>query len=438
MNSINSLENAELCKKLIYLQEQQFTGILNIQSSNNPKWRLFFHLGKLVWSNGGEHPYRSWVRHLAKYCPQIDLNSVRHHIRNRNQFQEQDYHILSVLLQENLIKPEQQEALIKSKLSELLFDILLQESKEKLHYSTQAASLVWVFPPVLVKSLAQIPVKQVIEPTQLLWLAWVEKGMKLYSPNLAPNLKQRSQLKQEVSDTVYQNLLKWVDGKNTLRDLSFYLDKDIVKVSVSLASYIQKGFLELVKVSDLTPPPSSIESLPLKNQKPNTQVNDQEENLLGFSHNVAKSNDSLKSQQLIVCVDDSPQICKVMEQFLIRTGYQVKTIQEPLKAIPTLISLNPNLIFLDIGMPVLNGYEICIKLRQISKLKNIPVVMLTASSGILDQMRAQVVGASDFIAKPIDEEKILKVINKFLSSEGKSNEQSTAMNYELIFKQNSI
>ena len=119
-------------------------------------------------------------------------------------------------------------------------------------------------------------------------------------------------------------------------------------------------------------------------------------------------------QALIACIEDSPQCLKVMEQILSPKGYQFISIQDSLRALPQIISSKPNLIFLDIGMPWLNGYEICSKLRQVSQLKNTPVIMLTAQDAFLDRARARIVGASGFIRKPINVSQVIKIVERFL------------------------
>ncbi len=158
----------------------------------------------------------------------------------------------------------------------------------------------------------------------------------------------------------------------------------------SLIPYVQQDLLDLLEIEDISPPKYSQTSSGAK------QAAD-------------------LSIPLIACIDDSPQVGKIMEQIIIKCGYRFLGIQESLQALPSLIKANPDLIFLDIGMPIVNGYEICSQIRRVSKLQKTPVVFLTGNDGIIDRVRAKVSGATAFIAKPIEVEKIVDTIDKNVS-----------------------
>jgi len=79
-----------------------------------------------------------------------------------------------------------------------------------------------------------------------------------------------------------------------------------------------------------------------------------------------------------------------------------------------LLESKPGLIFLDLVMPIASGYEICSQIRRMSAFKNTPVVILTGNDGIVDRVRAKVVGASDFLSKPVNAEKVLAIARQYL------------------------
>jgi two-component system, chemotaxis family, response regulator PixG len=86
------------------------------------------------------------------------------------------------------------------------------------------------------------------------------------------------------------------------------------------------------------------------------------------------------------------------------------------QALPILIEHKPDLIFLDLVMPVASGYEICAQLRRISVFANTPVIILTGSDGLFDRVRAKLVGSTDFITKPVTAEKVMGIVRKYVQA----------------------
>jgi chemotaxis family two-component system response regulator PixG len=233
---------------------------------------------------------------------------------------------------------------------------------------------------------------------------WSEAGLASFSPNSAPLINRADELGKMVHPTVYNNLVNLANGKYTLRDLTIKMKKDEISVSRLLLPYILKGVIKLVEVPDL----------PLKENK-------------SKEHSEA-SNAKTAKVPLIACVDDSPQVCQMMEQILTSHGLRSITITDSTKALPILMQQKPDLIFLDLIMPVASGYEICTQLRRTSAFKNVPVVIISASEGLVDRVRAEaakVMGATDFINKPILSHKILQMLDKHLYSQTEVYKQVT-------------
>jgi chemotaxis family two-component system response regulator PixG len=103
-----------------------------------------------------------------------------------------------------------------------------------------------------------------------------------------------------------------------------------------------------------------------------------------------------------------------MSKILTESGYRCINIQDALQTLPILLEHKPDLIFLDLVMPIANGYEICAQIRRISAFKDTPVIILTSNDGILDRVRAKIVGSSGFLAKPITSEKVLNALKTHL------------------------
>jgi chemotaxis family two-component system response regulator PixG len=241
--------------------------------------------------------------------------------------------------------------------------------------------------------LVLIDVEQAIAEIQSLWQAWQNPLLVNYSPNKAPIIKQPEQLRKRRSADVYQTLTKLLDGQHTLRDVAVETKRDVVAVTRSLLPCIQLGWVELTTIPDLSIPLPT----PVQRGVPETPP--------------ART---APTGPLVACVDDSPLVCRTMEGLLTAAGYRFVAVNDALRAIATLLARKPDVIFLDLVMPNANGYEICEQLRKISCFRNTPIVILTGNDGFVDRFRAKVVGASDFLSKPVDAELVLSVVHKHL------------------------
>ena len=122
----------------------------------------------------------------------------------------------------------------------------------------------------------------------------------------------------------------------------------------------------------------------------------------------------LPNAPMVVYVEDNAADSQIMAEIVETAGYRYKNIADSLHTLPQLLEFKPQLIFLDLVMPVANGYELCAQIRRISAFKETPIVIVTNNNGIADRVRARIVGASGFLGKPIKEKRVLKVLNKYL------------------------
>ena len=367
------------------LKKQSFTGIAHIKTKVDEPcvhWNIYFNEGELIWADGGVHSQKSWQRHLSKYCSKVDLKQID--FRDRQKYRCQEYYSLEILSQRGMATPESITQLVNSKVVEALFDIFQQEKSTPLEMKPEQLSLAAMIGKTSSDSLITIELEKGFKQMQQQWSAWVKSGFATVFPDLAPKIKSKEQLKQSVPPVVYQNFIKLLDGRRSLRDLAVGMNKELLLLTKSIYPYVNKGLLELVLIPDLN-----------------------------STDNSNTSSASSNGKHLIACIDDSPQICQIMNQIIIKAGYQFVGIQQPIQAVPKLIGVNPKMIFLDIGMPILNGYEVCTQIRRVSKLQEVPIIMLTGNDGVFDRVKAKVCGASDFLSKPIEVEKILQTIEKF-------------------------
>jgi chemotaxis family two-component system response regulator PixG len=367
-------------------QKIQFNGQLVWTAPNNRKqWNFYFCRGRMVYATGGAHPVRRWARNIAAYCPEIhlDLTGLQHDLYqfNPDTFNTSwEYQLFCLWIEQNKISQNQVERVIQSILKEVIFDFSKDEG-----LTPQIKEFNCVSQPI-----ALMDEKQLIAEVQQLWQDLWDAKVTNYSLNEAPIIKQPKRLEECTSEKVYQALTKLLDGENTLRDLALKMKRDVVQVLGLLLPYMKSGLVQLISISDLPAPVSR--RVP---NIPSEQVN--------------------STRPLIACVDDSASVCQTLEKLLTAAGYRFIGINDGLRALTGLLACKPDLILLDLMMPNTNGYEICTQLRKAPSFRNTPIVILTGNDGIVDQVRARLVGATDFLSKPVDAGKVLSAISKHLS-----------------------
>ena len=114
----------------------------------------------------------------------------------------------------------------------------------------------------------------------------------------------------------------------------------------------------------------------------------------------------------VMVVDDSATIRRTAESLLSREGYTVITADDGFEALPKIVEQRPDIIFLDIMMPRLDGYQTCSVIKHNSTYKTIPVVLLSSKDGVFDKARGKLVGSEQFITKPFTKEDLLEAISQ--------------------------
>jgi twitching motility two-component system response regulator PilG len=120
----------------------------------------------------------------------------------------------------------------------------------------------------------------------------------------------------------------------------------------------------------------------------------------------------------IMVADDSKTIRRTAETLLRKEGFEVVTAVDGFEALGKIADYQPDLIFLDIMMPRLDGYQTCALIKHHRVFRNTPVVMLSSRDGFFDRARGRVVGSDRYITKPFTKEDLLAVIAHYGSSTG--------------------
>ncbi len=145
-----------------------------------------------------------------------------------------------------------------------------------------------------------------------------------------------------------------------------------------------------------------------------------------------------KSEIKVLVVDDEPDIIEFIEYNLKREGYQVFTASNGQECLALAKSVQPDMVLLDVMMPVMDGIEACRKLREIPELKNTFVVFLTARSEEYSEIAGFNVGADDYIAKPIKPRVLLSRINAILRRRNKEENEARITVGDLVIDKESF
>jgi two-component system, chemotaxis family, response regulator PixG len=376
---------------LATLETVRFSGQLICTDSTGQQWIIYISQGSILYATGGAHPVRRWRRNVALYCPQMALHRVTWYfdlakLPAAALILGWEYALLNLWRSRQEITAEQIAKIVHSNVIEALFEIAQAGNvTERIQQNgTLSAQL-----EAMLHSAAAITVEAAIAAAQLRWKSWQNAHLADYLPYKAPVIRQPKQL-QSRNPALYQNLSSLLNGQHTLYDLAVQVKRNVIDITASLLPCMQLEWIELISISDF-PVPMLRRDVPQLSLAP-----------------------AASKQSLIACVDDSQTVRQMMEELLTSAGYQFVGIGDPLRAIGVLLNRKPDLIFLDLMMPNANGHEVCEQLRKLSCFRNTPIVILTGSDGYANRLRSNFVGASDFLAKPLDAGAVLNVIQRHL------------------------
>ena len=119
----------------------------------------------------------------------------------------------------------------------------------------------------------------------------------------------------------------------------------------------------------------------------------------------------------VMIVDDSNTIRRTVESILDKEGCTVISAVDGYDALGKIATSHPDLIFIDIMMPRLDGYQTCALVKSNPKFSQIPIVMLSSKDGIFDRAKGRIVGSDGYLTKPFSREDLLEVFGRYRSSE---------------------
>jgi len=115
----------------------------------------------------------------------------------------------------------------------------------------------------------------------------------------------------------------------------------------------------------------------------------------------------------VLVIDDSNTIRRSAEMFLRQAGYEVILAEDGFDALAKISDHQPQVIFVDIMMPRLDGYQTCTLIKQNPQLKSTPVIMLSSKDGVFDRARGRLAGSDRYLTKPFTREALIDAVNEY-------------------------
>ncbi|MBG1242654.1 response regulator [Nostoc sp. NZL] len=432
--------------------------------SNSVSWSIYLEQGKITYATHSVEPFDRLERHLRRLSHQIPLltNDVRAQVRlmfepdSHSQLIEHDsnsrsnppeYQAISWLISQQHLHSTQAAVLIQELVKEVIESFLL--IREGTYELTE--------PVNRMPKICRLDVEKILERCQVRLQNWQAFVPQISSQYQRPYLLINSKIEEEDLPKLQPDLTNWMKGFS-LCHLATILNQDEIQLARNLYPYILKGaiilhepdppFDRLPKIFEerclqrATPTLFSKLVLGLVDTKEklstsvNSYPNISEENIApvqrlpqisappkeNFQEPTISNNINPASQKVtaatvtpqkvhkIVSVDDSPTILKEISHFLENENFSVVTINDPVKAVLSIIRHKPDLILLDLNMLGIDGYELCRIIRNNSLFQKTPIIFVTGNKGIVDKVKAKLVGASGYLTKPFSRAELLKIV----------------------------
>ena len=116
----------------------------------------------------------------------------------------------------------------------------------------------------------------------------------------------------------------------------------------------------------------------------------------------------------VLVIDDSNTIRRSAEMFLRQAGFEVILAEDGFDALAKISDHHPRVIFVDIMMPRLDGYQTCALIKQNPALKATPVIMLSSKDGVFDRARGRLAGSDRYLTKPFTKEALIDAVNEYV------------------------
>ena len=348
--------NINLCAGYWQYQEEKSTTNQSLKT-----WFLGVCQGKIVYSGAEKLSWKSFLATMVRYIPELDTKTKQALLSIEQKMCPDRNSNLTKMLEEiektSLITKQQALAALKLKiLSD--FDSYLFTTSGTFKFYSQ-----YRFPPT--NSTLGFDTGKLIEQAKRRSALWQE--LKTHIPSLDSKLRIDRDLlsRSKLSSIQKQRLQAILKNGKTLEEIATHLSKDTLEIVKIFAPFARCG---LIRTDE-----------PLNSREINTPK--------------------------IMLVDDSPILTRQFQHLVTKWGYQLQSCHEPQSAIEAITNYHPQIIFIDINMPGLSGFDLVKSIRKQSEIASIPTVILTGENKLSNKWQANWSNCK-FLLKPIAIEEI--------------------------------
>ncbi|MEB3182461.1 MAG: response regulator [Nostocaceae cyanobacterium] len=376
MQQKSHYESGQLHNHLEDLQYQLFSGKVYIDahltSSAQPLSRVFiFNKGKIVYggfgipnnqelaSQIGKKLNHSWTENAIKY--------LTPKLQNPSSYRE----LLDNMVRIRVFKWEDIENIVRTQVIQILEQTLPYGGELHLDATLQC-DLDYG------NDHHGLDLYQLMQEVERRQQEWLLLAPKIPSIEAIPQLSTHG-LEGINDKSARQHLLQWVDGQRRLVDIAEQLGEDPLVLARFYRVWVASGWVEFR------------EKTPVDTELPSTE----------------------QQRPIVLSVDDSP-IVQAMIQRSLSDRYHLLLASNATDALQLINTKTVELLLLDVTMPDIDGLEFCRIVRSIPKFKHLPIIMLTARDKFSDRLRGQIAGATHYLIKPVEPQKLLEMVEKCL------------------------
>jgi twitching motility two-component system response regulator PilG len=346
---------------------------------------VFFAHGEIVYAGDPEAGVAR-LRDLLLRYPTTDTSLNDALVAEHARSSAPEYGCLWALIENRTLTPQQAREMLISMVRETLFELL----------SLHQGHFIFEMDPPLTPQLLLLEISPLVAEVAKQIQEWKHFYPYLQCPDQCPVLVNHAALRQALPVNTMNALIHYADSRTSLRQLAYRLNRDLLTVARAIYPCVQRGWIQL---GPAVLPERSTCADPASPQ---------------VRLAVGEQSRQVSSPPQVVCIDDAETVQHLVQAILERRGYEVTSISDPIQALSRVFTIKPALILCDITMPNLDGYELCAMLRQSVQFHQVPIIMLTGKDGFIDRVRAKMVGATAYLAKPFSADELVMLVERYL------------------------